>query len=240
MDLLFEAMLEDVRGKAWRHAFESTGYIDCQRWINQGVREHTFRGAFGPLPASMPSAQDMQYMSPQHKRMPYLQLMRPLEQRATGALSHTVAIKLFPISSRTRARAKRRAPKALPEPALASIARPCPGAASSSSSSSWMSAALKQEQQNLATEIKLEGKKRSRTLRNARRLTDEELVQVVVARGCSQLVQPLLDKTAADQLSLVIDCFVCATSTVIAVQRVQSHSCVHMGCGSVTEMQDIF
>ena len=142
MDLLFEAMLEDVRGKAWRHAFESTGYIDCQRWINQGVREHTFQGAFGPLPASMPSAKDVQYMSPKHKRMPYLQLMRPLEQRATGALSHTVAIKLFPISSRTRARAKRRAPNTLPEPALASIAGPCPGAASSSSSSSWMPAAL--------------------------------------------------------------------------------------------------
>ena len=64
---------------------------------------------------------------------------------------------------------------------------------------------LKQEQNKLAKEIKLEGKKRSRTLRNARRLTDEELVQVVVARGCSQLVQPLLDKTAAEQLSLVID-----------------------------------
>ena len=64
---------------------------------------------------------------------------------------------------------------------------------------------LKQEQSKMAKEIKLEGKKRSRTLRNARRLTDEELVQVVVARGCSQLVQPLLDKTAADHLGLVID-----------------------------------
>ena len=53
--------------------------------------------------------------------------------------------------------------------------------------------------------LKLEAKKRSRTLRNAKRLTDEELVQEVVARGCSALVQPMIDKTAAEQSNLVID-----------------------------------
>jgi hypothetical protein len=66
-------------------------------------------------------------------------------------------------------------------------------------------ARLKQEQKSLAKEIKLEGKKRSRTLRNAKKLTDEELVQVVIARGCSQLVQPMIDKTAADQTSIMIE-----------------------------------
>ena len=64
---------------------------------------------------------------------------------------------------------------------------------------------LKQEQKALAKEIKLEAKKRSRTLRSAKRLTDAELVQVVVARGCSQLVQPMLDKTAEESGSRVID-----------------------------------
>jgi hypothetical protein len=64
---------------------------------------------------------------------------------------------------------------------------------------------LKQEQKSLAKEIKLEGKKRSRTLRNAKKLTDEELVQVVVARGCSQLVQPMIDKTAAAQTENMVD-----------------------------------